>query len=169
MQDLDTQTEMHRIGEIVVIGPTSSAKYHFIHSLCKRPVITEYDIIYGRMEINSELALFVYGMGYEQNHLNFAWDLVAHKILGYIVLFDWYDEQSFKVAQNILDFLTEFEAPIIVAADVANKPYPIPTIAFRPSISISHQTHFTFCQSNQKESVKKVVVSLLDMVISRIS
>lgn len=170
MQDLDIETELQHIGEIAIIGPTGSAKYHFIHSLCRKPIITDHDIIFGRFDVNPELSLFLYGIGYEYEQVNFAWDLVANKILGYIVLFDWYNDQSFKVAQNILDFLTaEFDAPITVAADVFDRPFPVQTSIFRPSISLSHQTQFTFCRSNNPASVKKVVVSLLDMLINRLS
>lgn len=161
--------EKRRIGEIAIVGPKGSAKQPFIQSICQDVHITDQDIIFGSLKISSDLYLFLYGIGTNGRAYDFAWDLVAQKILGYIVLFDWYDEQSFKRSKQLLDFITfRFDAPVIIAADVRDRPYPVNEKIYRPNISLTAKDRLTFCKSDDSKSTKRVVISLLDTLIAQL-
>ena len=166
----ETQSrEMLRIGEIAIVGPEGAAKQSFISAVCPQVILTDQDVIFGRLEVSEDLRLFLYGIGSDGQTYDFAWDLLAQKMLGYIVLFDWYDEQSFESSKQILDFLTfRFEAPVIIAADVRDRPYPVSEKIYSPDISLDVNGRLTFCKSGDPRSIRKVVVSLLDSLIARV-
>lgn len=154
-----------RIGEIMIVGPPGSQKQSFIQSLTPDVQITNQAIVFGQLEIDAKLMLFLYGLDAEAP---FAWDLIANKLLGFIVLYNWYDNASLDKAMNLVDFLSDrFSAPLIVAADVYSRPYPIVENRFRPALHVTSFCQFLFCKSSQRESVKSVIVSLLDMLLER--
>src|SRR4030065_2141271 len=101
MNNLNSEITFQRIGEIVVISPRDIEKQNFIQSLCPITYLNHHDLLVGQKDINSSLALYFYGIGYQQNKLNFEWELLAKKILGYIILFQWYDEKIFAEVLEI--------------------------------------------------------------------
>ncbi len=162
--------ETQRIGEIVIVGPPGSAKYEFINSLCNDVVITDQDVIFGRLPVSRELLLFLYGVGYNGKNFDFAWDLIAPKMLGCIILFDWYNLQSYEGANRILDFLTQqFSSPLVLAADVRGNPYPIEEDLFKAGISLASHVRFLFYRSTDATGMRRATVSLLDTLIDAAS
>ncbi len=162
--------ETQRIGEIVIVGPPGSAKYEFISSLCKDVVITDQDVIFGRLPVNRDILLFLYGVGYNGKNFDFAWDLIAPKMLGCIILFDWYNQQSYEGASRILDFLTQqFSAPLVLAADVRSNPYPIKEDMFKAGISLAPHVDFFFYRSSDANGIRRATVSVLDTLIEAAS
>jgi uncharacterized protein len=158
-----------KIGEIAIIGPPDSAQEPFIHSICKDVSNSYQDIIFGRLDFARELSLFVYGIRPNDGTLEFSWDLIAQKILGFIVLFDWYDEQSFENSKKILDFLSQqFDAPILLAADVRERPYPTNRNIFQDGISLDVHRKLTFCSSSDPKSSKRIFISLINSVINKL-
>jgi signal recognition particle receptor subunit beta len=154
------------IGEMIIVGPPGSARNEFISALCKNAVLTDQDMIFGRMPISKDLLLFLYGVGYDGKNIDFAWDLIAPKALGCIVLFDWYSQQSLADAKKILDFLTyRFSFPLVVAADVRNDQFPVMEKYLEAGMSISKQARLCFFRSSDAASIRQAVISLLDMLI----
>jgi len=166
MQPLLEAGGIQRVGEIVIVGPPGAAKQPFLSALCPQVEITNQDIILGYLPIHDELMLYCYGISYGQG---FAWDLVGRKMLGYIVIFDWFDDTAFAGSKEIVEFTASyFSAPFIIAADLSDRPLPIPESAVRPPIGLSTMSKFMFCRSSKPASVRKVVITLLDMLIEKL-
>lgn len=160
---------LQKVGEIVVVGPPGSAKQPFLDAFCSEVTIADQDILIGRFPINSDLIVYCYGISHDQQSPPFAWDLIANKMIGYIVIFDWYNETSFNNTKNILDFTTHhFPSPFVIAADLGEKPIPIPEAACKPYILLSNNSRFMFYRSSKSASIKKVVVALLDILLEKI-
>ena len=158
-----------KIGEIAIVGPSDSAQVPFIHALCKNVTTSYKDIIVGRLEFAREVSLLIYGLRLTSDITDFSWDLLARKLLGFVILFDWYDEQSFEKAKIFLDLLSQqFDASIMIAADVRERPYPSNKKIFQEGISLDVQRKLTFCSSNDPKSVKKVLIALINSVISQL-
>ncbi|MBN2413300.1 hypothetical protein JXQ31_16595 [candidate division KSB1 bacterium] len=126
---------------------------------------SDQDIIFGNLEIENNFNLFLYGISSNGSQNNIAWDLIARKMLGYIIVFYWFDEKSFETAKKNIDFLsTRFDAPMIIAADIMDKPIPVKKSIVNPFISLSNKDKFTFFNSTSADSVKSVLISLIDVV-----
>lgn len=160
---------MQKVGEIVIVGPPGSAKDSFLRSFCAEVTIADQDILIGRFPINNDLVVYCYGISHYPDAPLFAWDLIAKKMLGYIVIFDWHKPNSFQDAKQIIAFTTtHYNTPFIIAADLQNNESDIPESATKPFILVSSNCRFMFFRSNKPATVKKVVVSLLDMLIDKI-
>jgi hypothetical protein len=166
MQRSTNENGVQRVGEIVIVGPAGMAKQPFLQALCPQLHTTNQDILLGALPVNSELILYCYGITKGQG---FAWDLVGRNMLGYVVLFDWYDESSFAACGEIVDFMAaSFSAPFVVAADIGIRPLPVPESAVRPNIPLSPLSRFLFFQSHKPASVRKVVITLLDVLLEKL-
>jgi len=164
----DQNIGIPRIGEIVIVSCSNSNHWSFLRAICDNCEMTEHDVVLGQTKINEELDLFLYGLNANKNLHDFAWDLLVHKMLGYIVLYEWYNYVTFPHTLKIIDFLTDhIDAPLVIAADVHDQPFPIVPTMFEEGIPISSKGRFTYCCSSDSENVKGVLRMLCDILIAR--
>ena len=168
MLDNDLVSILPRIGEIVVVSCSNSDNWSFLHTICDNYESTDQHAILGQITINDQLFLFLYGINSSKNLEEFAWDLIVNKMLGYIILYEWTDSSTFTSTLETIDFLTErIDAPLIVAADIGKEDFPVDISFFNDGITISSHTKFTFCRSDDSNSVKSVIRMLIDMLIEK--
>jgi len=166
MQRRSEESGIQRMAEIVVVGPEGDGKGAFLHSFCPILHETEAGILLGEMPINRELVLYCYGIGYD---CSFAWDLVGRKMLGYLLCFNWFDEEAYAACREMVTFASSsFAAPFVIAADHGLQPLPVPESAVRPHIALSSSARFLFYQGHKPASVRKVVTTLLDLLLEKL-
>ena len=154
------------IGEIVVIGFKEVSNEAFISAVCN-DMQKDNEVIFGRLPIDSHLTLHIYGLNITGEISNFDLDMVAQKIIGYIILYDWNDLNSLERAKDIVQYLYEkWTAPCLIAANVGNNDFPVSTHVFQNGISLSPSIKFTFFSQSDIDSIKDVYTALLDKVIS---
>ncbi len=167
--DLDSIMTTPRIAEIMVVRSAASAPVEFIQAICPHIERERTDLVWGQLQATEDLQLFLYGLSIRSPFENFAWDLVAHKILGFVLLFDWHHESACQEIKDLIDFiLHKSAAPIICVADVGNQPILYREEIYRPPIVLSRRCRFTFCQSSQPATIRRAVVALLDMLLNEV-
>ena len=165
MLKFETKNTTQKIGEILIIGSPDSSQSSFLYYTCPKVMKSDQDIMFGQLEIEQNFKLFLYGISSNGSQNNIAWDLIARKMLGYIIVFYWFDEKSFETAKKNIDFISSrFDTPLIIAADIMDKPLPVKKSIVNPFISLSNKEKFTFFNSSSPESVKSVLSSLIDVV-----
>jgi len=158
-----------RIGEIAVVGPRGVGKKQFLESVCDHVELSDEDVSFGRIAVNEQLVVHFYAIRVGRDTSPFALDLVAKKILGYIALFDWYRGESFEEMKSVLDVLTSrYEIPVVVAANLGKGPDPVPPRVLNGDLSIAPDSRFTFCRVGDPGSVRRVVRTLLNLVIDKV-
>ncbi|MFQ5822634.1 MAG: hypothetical protein ACE5JB_01100 [bacterium] len=156
-----------RIGEIAILGPAKKIKQDFIKAVCDEIVIQTDKLIFGRLLIDNQLVVHLYGLEISEKELSFAWDLVSKKLLGYVVLFNWNNSESLSSVKSIIDFMTSrYNIPLVIAANLEKDSEPIPEEFIDVDFHISEQSQFTFCRLSKPESVKKVLIILINSVIA---
>jgi len=159
-----------RIGEIAILGPGHEEKQLFIQAVCERLELTNENITFGRFPINDQLVLHLYGVALQSEMPAVAWDLLAKKCLGYIVLFPWQDAGSFERLKPVLDMLTtKYEATMIVAAHVPEGNRPVPPALFKDSIAVTTEGKFMFCDVRRPASARKVLLALIESLLDKMS
>ena len=167
--DLDSILTTPRIGEILVVGPEGAAISTYVETVCPQVEKSGSELVWGNIRASSDLMLFLYGLNINSPYRNFAWDLVADKLLGIVILFDWYHEESSHEIEKLLSFiLQKSTAPIVCAADTRNRPIPYRESVYRPPIAVSRRCKFTFCQSTRAVSIRRTVISLVDMLLNEL-
>ncbi len=155
-----------RIGEILVLGAHGADVEFFLRAFCTTVVVTDQDILLGQMTVSRTLSLYCYGINPSPPQKTIAWDLFAKKMLGYIVLCNWFDEASFSDCKKIIAFATRhFDAPFVVAADVGEQTLPYGETLRRPEIVLSAGSRFIFCRKHNVVHVRKVMLGLINLLL----
>jgi signal recognition particle receptor subunit beta len=159
-----------RIGEIAVIGPSPADKRMFISSICDEVEIQHDSITFGRLTVNDELAIHLYGLDYSGDVASPSWDLVSRKLLGYVLLFAWNDSpKGLQSIKTTIDSLTRrYQIPLIVNAHLSEKDTEIPTALVNTHLDLSDNCFFTFCRLNEPDSVRKVLLILVNHLIDKL-
>lgn len=166
MQRYADECVSSRAGEIIVVSPGGAEKEMFLQAVCANVYSGEKDLLVGILPINRELILYCYGITYDRG---FAWDLVGRKMLGYVAVFDWFDDSSYAACREAITFTSaSFSAPFVIAANLGLKPPPVPESAIRPNIPLSPHSKFLFFQSHKPATVKKVIITLLDVLLEKL-
>ncbi|MBN1154086.1 hypothetical protein JXB12_04115 [candidate division KSB1 bacterium] len=160
-----------RIGELIVFGSQGDYHHQFIKSVCNQTETIDDRLCIGRLPITNQLMLQFYGLNM-MNEVRYSIDLLSPKVLGYIFLFNWDDQDTLEPMKETMDKLSSmFKLPIIVAAMVKN--YDELSISRRyfesEGFILDSLSRFTFCDINDTASARKVTASLINIILNRIS
>lgn len=158
-----------RIGEIAIVGPHADEKRAFIHSISKSIKNINEKLTFGEYRINNQLVLHLYGISFENEDDPVSWDLIAPKLMGYIALFRWGNVESFRKIQAITNYLTQKYDPFIVVVGHSEEQPPQLPAAFQYGISVGKNSVLTFCNVNNENSVRKVLLTLVEKIINQIN
>jgi len=157
-----------RIGEIAIIGPDNDIKKRFIEAVCTKVDLSNDQLTFGRLPIDDQITLHLYGISMQKNNSKVSWDLLARKMLGYVVLFSWNSPQSFELVKTTLDELTHrYEATLVVAADVHDGGFNAHKTLLQEGIAITTDAKLIFCDVEKPESVKHVLLTLVNLLIDK--
>lgn len=159
-----------RIGEIAILGPDIKSNQLFVKAVCDEIVLQTESLIFGRLIINNQLAVHLYGLDLSEKDFSFAWDLVSKKLLGYVVLFNWNSPDSLSSVKSIVDFLnSRYNVPLVVAANIKQGSSPIPEELLNIEFDMSEQNQFTFCRLSEPKSARNVLIILINSIIDMIN
>lgn len=159
-----------RIGEIAIVGPHAPTKRDFIRNISDEVVIQTDDLIFGRLRVNNQLLLHLYGVNYVHGNHSPSWDLVSEKLLGYIILFNWERSEFYENVKTLVDDLTSKQsAPLVVAANVQDLNEAMPQEFMNIGINLASSCEFTFCDATSREGSKKALVILLDAILEKMA
>lgn len=159
-----------RIGEVAIISHASHEAEAFVRAICQRIDFSNKSVSFGRLEVNENLMLHLYGISAELNLRSL--DLVSQKTLGFIIIFDWEDKQALEFTKSILDHCSRnFNAPIVVVASIKDKKDPpIPDRFYQlEGIPLSAGCRFTFGQIDDPQSARDAMRLLINMLIEKAS
>jgi hypothetical protein len=156
-----------RIGEIAIIGPHAEEKRAFISSISNSVKNISEKLTFGEYQINKQLILHLYGISIGEENVSISWDLLAPKLLGYIAIFRWGNVESFRKIQAMTNQLMNHYNPYVVVVGHHDDQFPKLPPAMQRGIPVEKSGVLTFCNVNDGESVKKVLLTLVDKIISQ--
>jgi len=158
-----------RIGEMAVVGTTTNAKVAFIEAVCDEVEVQNDALTFGRILVNDQLVLHLYGVDYVEEDVRPAWDLVSKKLLGYVVLFDWNGQEGLASANGIIDSIARrYNVPIVVVGNVADTASDVPSQLVDVELSLSDQCRFVLCDVTNPASVKNALIILVNSVLEQL-
>lgn len=157
-----------RIAEIAVLAPHAEQRKKFIAAICRHLEVESEQLTVGRLAINDQLVLHLYGLALAPEGKAPAWDLLARKLLGYVTLFSWQESESFERIKFSIDQVTSrADAALVVAAQIAGAEPPALQALRDEGLLLNQQGKFTFYQEDDVESMKKVLLTLIDLLLER--
>lgn len=164
--------------KILVTGAFNAGKTTFIRSISEiDPVNTDkkmFDDVelttvamdFGRITVDSELSLFLFGTP-GQERFDFMWDILKDDIIGFILLVDSTRPVE-DATMHILEFFSKrTDAPYVVACTKQDHMNALPMEDIRRSLELD-DVPFLPCVATDKESVRTVLLALLNRIMERI-
>lgn len=171
--------------KIVVTGAYAAGKTQFISSISEIDVLdteaavqhedelllkdhTTVALDFGKITINPEFALYLFGTP-GQERFDFMWEILAEGCIGYVVMVDSTRPAQLREAANVIRFFTEMtNVPFVVAANKQDDPTCLPVDYVRYRLGLPDHIPVLPCVATQRDSVKEVLLTLLDQVYSEI-
>lgn len=169
--------------KIVIAGPFAAGKTQFINTVSEiKTVQTErrtstpgersekdYTTVamdFGKIRIDDEHELYLFGTP-GQSRFDFMWEILGEGALGIIILVDSTDPSTFHEARKIINFFSSrFPVPMVVGANKQDLPNAWPPEDVATALDISEEEGIPVVPVSaiDKESVKRVLLTLLEMI-----
>ncbi len=167
--------------KIVVTGAYSAGKTQFIQSISEIEVVsTESEVFheeereikdhtttaldFGRITVNDETALFLFGTP-GQERFDFMWEILAEGCIGYVVMVDSTRPAHLREARHVIDFFNNMlDVPFVVVANKQDDPTCLPIEYIRYRLGLPDYVPLLPCVATDRESVKNVLLTLLDLL-----
>jgi signal recognition particle receptor subunit beta len=150
-----------RSAKIIVAGGSGVGKTTLVGTLSEIPASGTTD--FGRVTINDQMVLYLFGTP-GQDRFGFLWDDLVVGALGAVVLVDL---RRIDDAFGAIDFFESRRIPFIVAIN-RFEDGPAPKLAeVREALDLPADQSIVECDARTKESVKSVVLSLLELLIDQ--
>ena len=167
--------------KVVVTGPFNAGKTTFIKAVSEITVLsTERQISdtsaegagettvamdFGRITIADDVVLYLFGTP-GQERFSFMWETLSEGMLGFVLLVDAEDQESFEDAKSMIDFFRNMsDVPFVVAANKV-PPTDVKTLrSVRAAIDLADDIPLLPVDARDRESVKAVLLGLLYRIL----
>lgn len=170
--------------KMVVTGPFSAGKTEFVNTVSEIDVVsTERDISaeeerikqrttvamdFGRITVDDSLVLFLFGTP-GQKRFDFMWEILSEGMLGFIVMVDSTRPETFREASNVLNAFRSFSpTPYVIAANKQDLEDAWDLDDMRIALRLDENDQLVPCVAQDKESVKQVLLALLENILLEI-
>jgi hypothetical protein len=171
--------------KIVVTGSFAAGKTQFINSISDiETVSTDYAtstneekevkaqttvaLDFGTIAIADQVTLYLFGTP-GQERFDYMWEHLAMGCLGYVVMVDSCRPAKFPETLALMQrFAKITDAPYVVAANKQDDPASLPPMYVRKRLGVPRHIPVLPCVASDKESVKSVLMTLLEHISSEI-
>lgn len=171
--------------KVVVTGPFNAGKTTFIKAVSEITVLsterqvsavsgegsgeTTVAMDFGRITISDDVVLYLFGTPGQQR-FSFMWETLSEGMLGFVLLVDAEDKDSYEDAKSMIEFFRNMsDVPFVVAANKV-PPTDMKTLrAVRTAIGLADEIPLLPVDAREKESVKAVLLGLLYRILDSMS
>jgi signal recognition particle receptor subunit beta len=124
---------------------------------------------FGRITLDDHTALYLFGMP-EGRRFDFMWEILSDGFLGFVVMLDSSKLSAFRETKSILEtFRAYAPTPYVIAANFQDSPDAWSIADLRIALHIAANVPIIPCVATERESVKRVILALLEKVVEAIS
>lgn len=171
--------------KVVITGPFNAGKTTFIKAVSEITVLsTERQISntsaegsgettvamdFGRITISDDVVLYLFGTP-GQERFSFMWETLSEGMLGFVLLVDADDRDSYEDAKSMIAFFRNMsDVPFVVAANKVSATDMKTLRAVRTAIALDDEIPLLPVDARDKESVKAVLLGLLYRILDSMS
>jgi small GTP-binding protein len=163
--------------KVVVTGPFNAGKTTLIKSVSEITVLsTERQISaasgegdgettvamdFGRITVSDDVVLYLFGTP-GQARFSFMWETLSEGMLGFVLLVDAEEPQTYEDAREMIRFFTEMsDVPFVVAANKVSADDEEALRLVRRDLVLAAETPLLPVDARDRDSVKAVLLGLL--------
>lgn len=170
--------------KIVITGPFNAGKTTLIRSVSEITVLstertvsgggteggeTTVAMDFGRITISDDVVLYLFGTP-GQERFSFMWETLSEGMLGFVVIVDATSNSSLADAASMIEFFSDMsDVPFVVAANKVDEGDQGRLAYVREQLPIPDDVTLLPVDARDKESVKKVLLSLMRHIVQRMS
>ena len=171
--------------KVVVTGPFNAGKTTFIKAVSEITVLsterqvsdtsgegsgeTTVAMDFGRITISDDVVLYLFGTP-GQERFSFMWETLSEGMLGFVLLVDAEDKESFEDAKSMIAFFRNMsDVPFVVAANKVPATDMKTLRAVRSAIALDDEIPLLPVDARERESVKAVLLGLLYRILDSMS
>jgi uncharacterized protein len=118
---------------------------------------------FGRITLDETLLMYLFGTP-GQDRFTFLWDDLVDGALGAVILLD---TRRIEDCYPALDYFEERGTPLLVAVNQFEQTRRFDLDEVREALGVSDEVPIVECDARQRESVKQVLVSLIEQVLAK--
>jgi small GTP-binding protein len=165
--------------KILVTGDFNAGKTTFIRSISEiDPVYTDKKMFesgelttvamdFGRITVDDDLSLYLFGTP-GQERFDFMWDILKEDIIGFILLVDSTGPKIQNTLKILEFFAAHSDAPYVIACTKQDQHNALPVETIRQQLNIDNAQVLS-CVATERESVKQVLLVLLQKILEKMS
>ncbi len=163
--------------KVVVTGPFNAGKTTFIKAVSEITVLsterqvsdgsgegsgeTTVAMDFGRITVSDDVVLYLFGTP-GQERFSFMWETLSEGMLGFVLLVDAADDDTFTDAKAMIAFFREMsDVPFVVAANKVGAEDTETIRQLRASLELDEVVPLLPVDARDKDSVKAVLLGLL--------
>jgi signal recognition particle receptor subunit beta len=163
--------------KVVVTGPFDAGKTTFIKAVSEITVLsterqvsdasgegdgeTTVAMDFGRITVSDDVVLYLFGTP-GQSRFSFMWETLSEGMLGFVLLVDAMEDDTFADAKEMIAFFTEMsDVPFVVAANKISADEVERLRVIRDEIGLAEEVPLLPVDARDKDSVKAVLLGLL--------
>jgi len=167
--------------KVVVTGPFNAGKTTFIKAVSEITVLsterqvsdvsgegsgeTTVAMDFGRITVSDDVVLYLFGTP-GQSRFSFMWETLSEGMLGFVVLVDMMERQTWEDAREMIQFFTErSDVPFVVAANKVDEEDTYALDQIRTDLRLGDEVPLIAVDARSKESVKSVLLGLLYRIV----
>lgn len=167
--------------KVVVTGPFNAGKTTFIKAVSEITVLsterqvsdvsgegggeTTVAMDFGRITISDDVVLYLFGTP-GQRRFSFMWETLSEGMLGFVLLVDAIDTDSYEDARSMIEFFTEMsDVPFVVAGNKVAADDTDTLRRLRGALELNDSVPLLPCDARDKDSVKSVLLGLLYEIV----
>jgi signal recognition particle receptor subunit beta len=116
---------------------------------------------FGRITLDESLLLYLFGTP-GQDRFSFLWDDLVDGALGAVILLD---TRRIEDCFPALDYFEERDTPLLIAVNNFEYAARFDLEEVREALGVGHEVPIVDCDARQRESVKQVLVALVEQVL----
>lgn len=164
--------DMDKAFRIVVAGASESGQSTFVHTASDVPVERSANPAVVAMDIgwiSASDSTFVYLFSNPPaRRLDYRWEILGERMLGFIVMLDSRSGGDSDDSKAVLKTFHDYApTPYVIAANFQDHPDARSPEEVRRAFSIPQDVSVVACTATDKESVKRVIVALLETVLEK--
>lgn len=167
--------------KVVVTGPFNAGKTTFIKAVSEITVLsterqvsdvsgegggeTTVAMDFGRITVSDDVVLYLFGTP-GQARFSFMWETLSEGMLGFVLLVDTTEPDTFTDAKEMIEFFTDMsDVPFVVAANKVDASDTETIRQIRTDLQLAERVPLLPVDARDKESVKSVLLGLLYEIV----
>lgn len=167
--------------KVVVTGPFNAGKTTFIKSVSEITVLsterqvsdvsgegggeTTVAMDFGRITVSDDVVLYLFGTP-GQSRFSFMWETLSEGMLGFVLLVDATERETFEDARSMISFFREMsDVPFVIAANKVAADDVETLRQVRADLQLDDAVPMLPVDARDKDSVKAVLLGLLYRIV----